>query len=360
MTIFPGPSIFWITLASIAVILTLSTLIGRAWGSLFPDSLAGSARFYLAPVLGMATLTIFASLIGRVFPLGSSVFVPIFILSLVIGALALESVIFQAMRHAAVISVFGVTCGASVLAPLFVFGAFNAHNDAFTYLVHANWLQHNAFNEVISAVDVTPLNSQVSLYQREGFRMGSSFLLALAQSFSNLQWSFEVYPAVMVSAIATCCLAMGFPLATLLRPLRLDIRLATLCLPAFTLGGLVFGANFGFLPQTVGLAFGGALLFAIGPLLQWASIAPRAWSDIIKAACPAALLLAAAGFAYSELLPFLLTAAIGSGFILALRSGSWRQILGYIVLLAGGAAILLNTELIRAYVALRTQSALHP
>ena len=67
------PSIFWTTLLSVAAVLGLATLIGRAWGGLFPYRLRGAARFYLAPVLGLATLTIIASLLGRILPLGNSV-----------------------------------------------------------------------------------------------------------------------------------------------------------------------------------------------------------------------------------------------------------------------------------------------
>lgn len=356
MAILSVPGIFWTTLLSVAAILVSATLIGRAWGDLFPYRLRGPARFYLAPVLGLATLTIIASLLGRILPLGNSVLVPVLVVGLMTWALVREPSSTRAFRHSLWVSIFGIVCGASVLAPLFAFGAFNAHNDGFTYLVHSNWLQAHAFGDIIAAEQVTPLTTQVALYQQGGFRMGGSFLLALAQSLLNLQWSYEVYPAVVISAIAACCLAIGFPLAQPLRSVRRRTRLALLALPAFTLGGLVFGANLGFLPQTVGLSIGAGLLFAVGPSLRWVSIGGASSRAIAKAALPAVVLFSAAVFAYSELAPFLLVAVLGSGFLLALRFRAWGRVLVYTGVLLGLSSLLLNTELIRVYAALRTQS----
>jgi hypothetical protein len=66
--------------------------------------------------------------------------------------------------------------------------------------------------------------------------------------------------------------------------------------------------------------------------------------------------LSAAVFAYSELAPFLLVAVLGSGFLIALRFRAWGRVVVYSGLLLGLSTLLLNTELIRAYAALRTQS----
>lgn len=356
MAFLSVPSIFWTTLLSVAAILISATLIGRAWGELFPYRLRGPARFYLAPVLGLATLTIIASLLGRILPLGNSALVPVLVVSLTAWALVREPSSTRAFRHGLWVSIFGIVCGASVLAPLFAFGAFNAHNDGFTYLVHSNWLQGNAFGDAIAAEQITPLTTQVALYQQAGLRMGGSFLLALAQSLLNLQWSYEAYPAVVISAIAACCLAIGFPLAQPLRSVRRRTRLALLALPAFTLGGLVFGGNLGFLPQTVGLSIGAGLLFAVGPSLRWVSIGDASSWTIAKVALPPVALFSAAVFAYSELAPFLVVAVLGSGFVLAFRFGAWDRVLVYTGLLVGLASLLLNTELIRAYAALRMQT----
>ncbi len=356
MTNFFGTGIFWTTLAAVTAILALATIIGRAWSSVLPYRFSAPARFYLSPALGLASLTIIASLVGRILPLGNSIVVPWLVITLLVWALVREPYKNQVFSHALIVSVFGIVCGVSVLGPLFAYGAFNAHNDAFTYLAHSNWLQQHAFGEIISAELVTPLTTQVSLYQQEGFRMGGSFLIALVQAILNLQWSYEVYPAVIISAITACCLAIGFPLAQALRPMRRSIRLALLALPAFSLGGLVFGANLGFLPQTVGLAIGASLLFMVGPLFKWVTTTKATWQTIGKAALPSTVLFVGATFAYSELAPFLLVAVVGSGFFLAFRLRAWRKLLVYGGVLLGLTILLLNTELIRVYAALRTQT----
>jgi len=351
-----GTGIFWTTLGAIAATLSLATLIGRGWSVLLPYRVRALACFYLAPALGLASLILIASAVGRMLPLGDSVAVPLLIVGLLIWALAQERQPVQAFRQALVVSVFGIICGISVLAPLFIYGAFNAHNDAFTYLVHGNWLQEHAFRERVSAEAITPLTTQVEMYQKEGFRMGASYLLALLQSLLNLRWSYEAYPAVVVSAIAVSCLAMGFPLAGGLRRMGRPFRLALLALPSFSLGGLVFGANLGFLPQTVGIALGSASLFMVGPLFSRIATARHAFLRMAKPVFPAALLLAASVYAYSEFAPFLLASVLGSSVFLALRFRAIKRMLAYTGLLMVFALLLLNAELLRAYAALRTQS----
>ncbi|MHB8108729.1 MAG: hypothetical protein ACYDHW_01710, partial [Syntrophorhabdaceae bacterium] len=356
MTNILGTGIFWTTLAAIAAILSLATLIGRAWGMFFPYRFKAVARFYLAPALGLATLTIIASLVGRFLPMGDSVVVPCLVIALLIWVLVREKQINRAFRHALMVSVFGIVCGTSILGPLFTYGGFNAHTDAFTYLAHGDWLQHHAFGDTIPIDRVTPLTTQISLYQQASLRMGASFLLALLQALLNLRWSYEIYPAVVIAVIAACCLAIGFPLARVLQSMPRGIRLALLALPAFSLGGLLFGANMGFLPQTVGLALGAGVLFMVGPLFQWVTTAKTNWLAIGKAAIPGAVLFTGASFAYSEIAPFLLVAVLGSGFILAVRFHAWKNLLVHVGLLLGLSILLLNTELIRVYAALRMQS----
>ena len=351
------PSIFWTTLVAVAITLSLATVIGRKLGEFFPFHLRGAARFYLAPVLGLAALTIIASVIGRILSLGNSFIVPCLVIVLLFWAFYRERHINQVFHHILMVNAFGIICGVSVLGSLFLYGAFNAHNDAFTYLVHSNWLQHHAFGEKISAEMITPLNAHVFVYQEGGFRMGGSFLLAFIQALFCLQWSYEAYPAVIISVMTACCLTIGFPLMQVLRTMPRYIRLALLALPACSLGGLVFGANLGFLPQTVGLTFGAGLLFAFGPLLRFISTSDKSGRNIVKATIPIALLFVAAVFAYSEIAPFLLVGIVGSAFFHALRYRTWSRVLSYTGVMVLFSSLMLNTELVRAYIALRTQSS---
>jgi hypothetical protein len=356
MTNFLGPEIFWSTLPTLAAILSLATLIGRLCAGILPYKLRGAARFYLSPAFGLACLTIISSLCGRFRPLGDTILIPVLVVALLVFSVLHERKAWEAVRHALLVSGFGFICGASVLGPLFAFGAFDAHNDAFTYLVHSNWLQVHAFREIIPPASVTPQDTQVYIYQSQKFRMGGSYLLAALQALLNLRWSDEIYPAFVVTTVAACCLAIGVPLRNYLRPLSRWIRLALLALPSFGFGGLVFGANFGFLPQSVGLALSASLLFVVGALLRWTATTNNSSVAIAKAALLCAVLFSGAVFAYTEIIPFLVLAIGGSTLILAVKHRAWRNLLLFLGISIGVSIAVLNTELLRAYAALRIQT----
>jgi len=357
MTSYFGASIFWGAVIEAPIILMLATLIGRQYGWMLPVRLRANGVFYLAPVLGLATLIIAASLVGRYLPLGYGFVVPAVTFIFAGMSLAMERHRGDAFIHAGVVSIFGIVCGVSVLAPLFVYGAFNSDNDAFTYMAHSSWLQGHAFDEIIPAEEVTPASSQVALYQRVGLRMGSSFLLAFFQALFSARWPYEVFPSLMVASLGACGLAVGFPIAASLRRLkRRYMRLAILALPAFSLGGMVAGANFGFLPQVVGLAMGAGFLFLLGPLLNWVLRWQGHRQAIALASIPCALMFVASAYAYSELLPFLAVAALASGFILILRFGAWEKIFLFGFVFACTSVLLLNSELTRIYTAIKIQS----
>ena len=350
-----GTGIFWTTILEVTAILFLATLIGRIWCALFPPLLRAPARFYLGPVLGLASLTIAASLLGRFLPMGNAIAVPLVTILFLTLALLREQNKMSAFRHALMTSIFAIVCGVSVLGPLFVYGALNAHNDTFTYLQHSHWLQVHAFNEVITPEAVIPQNTQIAIYQGGNLRMGGSFLLAFFQALFQIRWSYEVYPSVVIAALAVCFLGVGFPLSRVLSPMHRSIRLMLLSLPAFTLGGMVFGANFGFMPQTIGLAFGATMFFTAGPLLRWITVGKKSRSDIIKAALPMSILLTSATFAYSELVPFLLLTMFVSSGIVAFRFFSLSKIVLFGAVVLCLSVLLLNTELLRTYAALKTQ-----
>jgi hypothetical protein len=356
----PIPSIFWITLLSVPVVLALATLTGRAASAALPYRLQAVARFYLAPALGLALWTILASILGRILPLGNTVLLPILTGALLLTALARERCLACAYRHALLVAGFGLICGISVLAPLLVYGSLgNPFNDAFTYLAHGQWLQENAFGATIPPALTAPATAQVTQYQQIGLRMGGSFLLAMLQTLLNLRWTFEVYATLMISAIAACCLSLGFILARTLRPMSRMMRLVLLALPALSLGGLIFGANSGFLPQTLGLALSAGFLFLLGPSLRWLTSGrthPIACDKIILCAVPTAIFLIAATFAYSELAPFLGLALGVSAGTQALRTGAWRTVILFCGMLLTLTLLVLNLELMRLFAALRIQA----
>ena len=356
MNNWAGTEIFWLTLVNVFACLFLATLFGRPWAAAFPYKLKAPVSFYLAPVLGLASLTVAASLIGRFLPLGQTILVPLVVLAMFAAALLREKHKGQAFYHAFLISGFGVLCGLSLLVPLFVYGAYNPHNDTFTYLVHSDWLQGHPFSDTITKQTATSLTTQVVIYQQLGFRMGASFLLALIQALFNFKWAFEVYPGVVISALCSCCLALGFPIQSQLRAMARPLRLVLLAIPAFSLGGLSFAANLGFLPQTVGLAFAAALLFVCGFIYRWIVKNNPGNLSIAKVALPSALLFVAMTFAYSELLPFVVLGISFSGLVMAFRFRAWKNILLYGIVLMGCSILVLNSELLRIYSAMKVQS----
>jgi hypothetical protein len=349
------PTIFWITLAAVPALMFVATVLGRAWTALLPASLRGAARFYLSPALGLATLTVAATIFGRYVPLGQRLLLPLVLAALAVWGLARRREALAALRQSLCGGAFALVCGASILAPLLLYGGFNTDNDTFTYLAHAQWLQQHPFAETLSADTVTPYATQILLYQKAGFRMGGSYLLALLQSLLHLRWAYAAYPALLIAAIASCCLAIGFPLARRLRPMRRRQRLLLLALPAFGLGGLTFGANFGFMPQTLGMALAAAALFMAGPLLGWVACARRRPREVAIAAIPGAVMLAGATLAYSELSPFVGCALGASALLLALRRKAWANIVLHGAVMLAIAVLLLNVELLRVYAALRAQ-----
>lgn len=351
-----GTQVFWTTVIAVPLLLSCMTLLGRLLSAAFPVEVRAAARFYLSPVLGLAGFVIIASVVGQRLPLGDTVLVPLSLLAVIAIALTRDPAPSELKRYLPIVGGFGLVCGTSILVPLYVSGAINAHNDTFTYLAHGNWLQHHAFADQIPADQVTPAGTQVRLYQLYGFRMGASFVLGFFQAAMHIRWSYDIYPAMMISAVAACCLAIGFPVATLLGSLRTDLRLALLALPGFSIGGLVFGANYGFLPQTVGLALAAGAIFATGSALHWLRSEQRSIGSILKTAAPVALLLAAQIYAYSELAPFLAIAIGASGLLIAARFRAWRNVIIFGVALALMMIVLGNFELLRAYQSLRSQA----
>ncbi len=351
-----GTEIFWITLLIAPIIFIGITFIGFACFKLFRLEFEFDSGFYVAPAIGLAVLVILSSSIGRVTPLGNSGVVVFLLFFLLAAVFMCRNNIYQIFQNSLIVSIFGIVCGISIMVPLFFYGAFNSHNDAFTYLAHSDWLQNHAFNEIIPVDGVTPLTTQIALYQAQGLRMGGSFLLALVQSLFNLHWSFDAYSVIIIIAMTVCCLAIGFPLTQIFSKVRHRYILLLLTLPALSLGGLVFGANFGFLPQTLGLALGIAFLVLMGFCFNLI-ITKFTMKSFSGLAFLCALLFSGAVFVYSELVPFLLLAIAISGLYFAIKYLIFKKLFIFSSLFLGFSIILLNFEIIRAAKALLTQSS---
>lgn len=174
MTFSTPPMIFWITLGAVPALVFVATVIGRAWTILLPSHLQGPARYYLAPALGLATLTVMATLFGSYVPLGHRALLPLVFAGLAAWALVRRHEFGLVVRQSLWSGAFALACGAGILSPLLVYGAFNTDNDTFTYLAHAQWLQQHPFSQSVLTETVTPFETQILLYQQTGFRMGGS------------------------------------------------------------------------------------------------------------------------------------------------------------------------------------------
>ena len=350
------PAIFVATVVVTVFLVSGATVIGRYLSGLLPARLRPAARFYLAPAFGLAFLTVAASVVGRWLPLGNEIVAAVLFLIPVVWAWLHDPFKRRSLGHALFNSVIALASGAAILASLLVYGGFNAHNDAFTYLAHSGWLQDHAFSDSIAPGNVTPLTTQIAMYQYFGFRMGGSYLTALVQSLSGLQWAYAVYPSVIVTAVFSTCLSLGFPLAAYLKGFDRRLRLLALCLPAFGFGGLVFAASYGFLPQTLGMTFACTLLFISGPILRWVALRRGLTMVVLKPAILSALLFSAVTFTYSEFVPFVGLAIVVTAIITMFKTGTWWAVVGYGLAVLGVSLPLLNLEIVRAITALKLQS----
>ncbi|MEN9864726.1 MAG: hypothetical protein RL748_316 [Pseudomonadota bacterium] len=348
--------IFFTTILVSFLTLMLVTLIGSRIGHCLPWRLRPISQFYLAPVLGLSVLALVASWIGRSMAFGQGYWPTLVMLVLVLLLLWRDPGRMQSLKNAAGIGLFGLICGAGILMPLFLGGGYDSHNDSFTNLAQAMWLQDHAFSDTINQSRIQPYATQILLYQQAGFRMGGSYLLALMQAMFHQKWSYDVFPALLIVAITSCCMSLGMVLARTLRPLRRSIRFALLALPSFCIGGLTYGAYYGFMAQTVGLALGAGALFLCGHLLLRLGCGNFGRIRLAMATVPLTLLLSAAVVAYSELAPFWCLTLLTTGVMLAWKTGGYGNIAWASLCVMVLSCLMLNSEILRAYMALRLQA----
>jgi hypothetical protein len=350
-----GTAILWTTLFSLFLIAAIATLVGRPFSLFFPARLQPRVKFYLAPTFGLAAIQLFIAVLGRYVPLGNSVF-PVLALALVVAAsMAAEALPREALAQAGLTGLYAVCTSGAMLVPLLLFGGYNSSNDAFTYLAQSDWLQLHAFHETIPADKVTAPLTQIALYQQLGFRMGGTYLLGFFQALLNVRWSYDIYPAVIFAPVGALCLACGFPLARLLIRYPRRARLAILSVPAYSLGGVVFAAWYGFLPQSYGELFSIAALFIYGALIGFVGNPAEPLKRRMLPAVPLGMLVAASVFSYSELSPFLVLALLLATVLFAIRNGSLGAYILFGALTTLVAALLLNIEIIRSVQALLVQ-----
>ena len=268
-------------------------------------------KIFIEPVLGLSIFILISICYGWINKFNFLITFIIFVVVTLISFF-LDNKKRELLLNVYKISIFGLIISLPILGPLIIYDGFNPFNDTYTYLVHGQWLQFHPFSEKIIQSGHFPAESQVSMYQVDGSRMGASFLLAFIQSLFNLKWSYYAYVPTVSLAVICGSLTMG---ALINRVIKLPQKvLFGLCLlPACSFNGFIFGSQFGFFPQTFGLCFV-AILFLL--TTEAFECIKSESSQIIykrkyiinefKSAIPISLCLSTLLYVYNDLFPAIL------------------------------------------------------
>lgn len=287
-------------------ILAISMLIGRRLVNLLPIQMQHKLNFYISPILGLSSLVLLATLYGWLSPFNNTISLSL-VLILCGLSLYFEKNKLALCKDSGWLFLFGFMCAAPVLAPIFRFAGYNPFTDIFTYLAQAQWLQEHAFTDKVITSGNYPAFTQIALYQITGSRMGGSFFLGFIQSLFALEWSYTAYIPAVSSALVAGCLALGGIIRHVV-PLRRVIILALALLPSLTMNGFIYGAEWGFYPQTLGLSFALGVC-AIFPYLTKIIIQTKpCFKQLLIYALPPAVCAAGLLFAYNEPFPIFVAA----------------------------------------------------
>jgi len=297
------------------------TALGRRVVTVLPDSFEESVKFYVAPVLGLAVMILIVTVYGWLSPFKPTISISLFA-GLLLLCLVFEKQRSVLFRDWLILCGFAIVATIPIFAPAIRFDSFNPFNDTFTYLVHGQWLQQHAFSEIAQSSGFFPAETQVVLYQRAGHRMGGSFFLGFVQSLFNLKWSYYAYLPTVGLAFTLGSLAIGGVIRKVV-PVSRPVCLALCSIPALSMNGFVFGAQYGFLPQTFGLAFAAGLIGLIPGLIEHTLNAKPNWKQQFVNLLPLSLCTAALLIAYSDMFP-----VVGAGvglFLLLMIFLSWSD-----------------------------------
>lgn len=324
--------------------LFMFTVIGRVISCTVPFRFRAIINTFFSPILGMACMVLISTWLGRtslglVHPVLNQV--GLFILIL-IGLLSDKHPI-KLITHASLIAVFGLFCAIPFFMQLFLYGGYNAHNDVFTYLVHSDWLQLHFFNQPVSVSEVTPATTQVVIYQANGFRMGSSYLFAFFQSVFHVQWAYLLYPSIVLAPLVAGIWSIGGLVSWCFPKLNWIDLVLILLLPAYSLGGLVFGSFHGFLAQTYGIALGAACMFLLGFYLFFI-LKNKLDSASFLFAIPVSVCFSSVSIAYSEFSIFILAVSSFTFLVFMFQTQQYKKFLYLGLILLTFSCILINFE----------------
>lgn len=219
-------------------LLFVCLILGRRLVNLLPSMIQRTVGFYVAPVMGLAVLVLFATLYGWFFAFRWYGSLPVTAMVVFI-ALLCETKKRELWRSSLYLGVFAVLCALPVLAPILRYHAYNPLTDIFTYLAQGQWLQEHSFAEKVVTSGYYPALTQVASYQATGCRMGGTFFLAYVQSLFMLTWSYYAYMPTVALGFVSGCLAIGGMIRQIV-PIKREIVLALALLPSLLSNGFVF------------------------------------------------------------------------------------------------------------------------
>lgn len=310
--------IYLTSVTVIVCLLLVVTTLGRRIADLLPGQFRDTAGFYIAPLLGLAALILITTVYGWMSPFKTGISLTLALVVVLVG-IKFEKQRTELFRHWMIVSAFAIIATLPILAPGIRFDSFNPFNDSFTYLVHGQWLQEHAFSEVARASGFFPAETQVVLYQGAGHRMGGSFFLGFVQSLFHLEWSYYAYMATVGIVFALGCLALGGVIQQVV-PVSRTVALTLSTLPAFTVNGFVFGAQYGFFPQSFGLAFAAGLACLIPGLMAHTLSEKPGWSKQFLYLLPLSLCCSVLLITYNDMFP-----VVGAGIGLFLLLVGWMN-----------------------------------
>ncbi len=313
--------IYLTSVTVIVCLLLVVTTLGRRIADLLPGQFRNTVGFYVAPLLGLAALILITTIYGWMSPFKTTVSLALAVAVILVG-IKFEKQRGELFRDWMIVSAFAVIATIPILAPAIRFDSFNPFNDSFTYLVHGQWLQSHAFSEVARGSGFYPAETQVVLYQGAGHRMGGSFFLGFVQSLFHLEWSYYAYMATVGVVFALGSLALGGIIQQVI-PVSRAVALTLSTLPAFTVNGFVFGAQYGFFPQSFGLAFAAGLACLIPGLMAHTLNEKPSWSKQFLYLLPLSLCCSVLLITYNDMFP-VLGAGIGL-FILLIGWMHWGE-----------------------------------
>lgn len=333
------------SLLIIFIMLSSITIVGRRICDILPYRLKPYGYLYFSPVLGLSFFVLIATINGWLMPFKQWMCLTIAI-PIVCISIFFESNKNILLRYLLILFLFSIIVSSTVLIPILRFNAYNPFNDTFTYLVHSQWLQEHAFSEQIISSGFYSALTQISCYQSAGCRMAASFFLGWTQALFGIEWSYNIYPAVVSIALIAGSLAAGGLVNIVFKNSRLLSFLTAIAI-ATTLNGYTFGAAYGFFPQTFGLAFACASLALIGGIIPQISKIHKK-SRLFISILPISICFSAFCFSYNDLMSLCVVTISGYLILIALlKLVKIRNLLKFLAIFVFQTLIFINYETIR-------------